>query len=384
MMNPKNKKILTLVGIVLAIFVIWYLFFGGAKQIKSSFGFSFGVVTSTADTIKYTIPQSDTAKYGQNMIQWGVKGASAPVAGTGTGNSPSGDSPIWFTNTDTFTTGGNPLVLLWTGTFQTSDGTSVADGVQFPSGVSLGNDQMTVLNWYMNQDSINAYMSDKQNDGYYKYQFSVIDDPVLIDNTGKYGTLINLGTYAPFGWNGPYIGLNIDSVNAGGLGTNQWSKTANGQNNTSAMASARTVGFLTAIQSYTQLYTYITGIQGTAGVYGYGLANIQDGNNNGYNASGATTSSGLSGPLPSGTTSTGGIKISKGAGDDSTFYLAVSPNATDEAGVIQNSAAIKAAHNTYSTIFQFDGPTKHAVWSMLLARQNQLLARLDPLIIGSL
>jgi len=386
MMTPKNKRFLTIVGIVLVIFVIWYFFFGGAKQVKSSFGFSFGAVTKTPAPLKYKIPvASDNSADGNGQIQWGPKVTGvSPYPGSGDLGTPI----VWYGTGSTYT---NPLVLLWSGTIPLTEGGTAIDGVQFPTGVTLGNDQMNVLNWYLNQDSINAYMSDKQNDGTYSYSFSSPTNADAVVNTKVYGTLDDLGLLSPYGWNGPYIGLNISDVNNGGIGDKTWPKVANGDaGSASTQGSRRTVGFLTAIQGYTQLYTYITGIQGSpsssgSAVLGYGLANIPVGNNNGYSSNGKVQDMVGAWPASSMSATAGaiGIALKDGAGDDSTFYPPVNPTRKAD-GSIDAVSDVSNDHMVQSKYFKFDGPTKHAVWSILLARQNQLLARLDPAIIGKL
>jgi len=230
----------------------------------------------------------------------------------------------------------------------------------------------------MNQDAINVYMSD-------------IDLDIDYDNTqgssadGDMDSLnpeIPTNASTPPMWSGPYIKQSIGKAlyniphnsskvvsdkqtsPGGGVGT---STVPNGDLQTyTSVQIARTNNFVTVIADYTNLYSYICGYSNLSdsNTIGYGLANIKVG----------TTSSKLTDSFyankkiggADNTTNNGYWFNKSGAFNDCAFY-------TDGANSEKKQSD-----------FVLDGNVKHAIWSVLLARQNQLIGRLEPKIVATL
>ena len=215
--------------------------------------------------------------------------------------------------------------ILWLFPNASSDGKDSSQIQRFDTlinTVNLNKDDLTVFNWFMNQDSINTYMSDIYTD-------------IDYNNNSESNPSPPNGFVAPLCWSGPYVTQSI-----GGL--------LYGINGNDHNIISKSSALITIIGNYTNLYSYICGQ--TGGSINYGLANIKVGTK--------------SDPV-SPTTPPFNWNGSSGAFNDSTFYK------KDTTGISQSD-------------FTLSGTVKHAVWSILLARQNQLVQRLDPAIIATL
>jgi len=333
-MNSKSKKQLIIIGIfiIVALFIYYYIFNNGSS---SRFGFGFGAVGDTAPTIKWKNKTDDLAQPPSGTIKTGEQGTIEAPATWDTGAFPTKQNYLKLT--DNFTS--SPSTILWLfptiGT-ESSSGTDTAGVVQvdtivWPAGIKLTSSELPAFNFYMDQDSINTYFSD-----------------IYIDK--------DYTTNIPPQWSGPYVTQSIgnllyginknepDSNTKGGsadAASNPNGSTTTGYSSEQIL---RTNNLVTVIGMYTSLYSYICGVMGVAGTKGYGLANIKVGT--------------VTKNQPTTTQS------------DAMFYTAaeLGPN---------------GGRNSQTT-YELSGTVKHAVWSMLLARQNQLIKRLEPKIVATL
>jgi hypothetical protein len=337
-MNSKSKKQLIIIGIfiIVALFIYYYIFNNGSS---SRFGFGFGAVGDSAPTIIWKNKTDDLAQppSPSGTIKTGEQGTIEAPATWDIGEYPTKQNYLKLTGNFT----SSPSTILWlfptTGT-ESSSGKDTAGVVQvdtivWPAGIKLTPSELTAFNFYMDQDSINTYFSD-----------------IYIDKEYKNPDI-------PPQWSGPYVTQSIgnllyginknepDSNTKGGSA--DAASNPNGSTTTSYSSEQilRTNNLVTVIGMYTSLYSYICGVMGVAGTKGYGLANIKVGT--------VTKNQ----PTP----------ITK---SDAMFYTAA------ELGANGGSNS--------QTTYELSGTVKHAVWSMLLARQNQLIKRLEPKIVATL
>jgi hypothetical protein len=277
-------------------------------------------------------------------------------------------------------TSGKKIVYSWPTLKVPVDNTvqpGLTDVIQWPPGVTISPSNLNVFNWFMNQDAIICYMSDIDLDiCYEKYYNMEIATPVYSSVTAwgsntNYNPKTKANVYAPIGWDGPYISCpyytalvgiappsgranrsELKSGNGGNAATTQNGVLATGQNYTVEQIQ-RTNNIVTIIGNYTKLYEYITGVPGTETELGYGLANIQVGIEN----------SALPNPLLTFTDS--------GSFNDGAFY-----------STYTGTSGAPTSENRSFTTFTLNGETKHAIWSVLLARQSQLIGRLNSTIIS--
>ena len=396
-MTKPGKK-LFIIGLLIILAVVVYFFI--IRQNGSPFGFGFGFGSQTS---KYAIPIifksgtiADNDCIGQIPGQPGklVTGSSSssttPVIWASTVNTAqqlaaipavSTPSTLQLINTSKFTsTSPNILWLFPTkmSTGKSTSGTQMFDTFIWPANISLTSDQMITFNWYMNQDSINTYMSDIDLDIDYDNVTGGTDDETLNPPKPTNSMLPpNWGKGSGSSDRQPFIKQTIgkalygishfttatDSQTAigGGAGT---STSPNGDQSTyTSNQISRTNNFVTVIADYTNLYSYICGYSNLSDSTqpGYGLANIKVGT-----TSTSITESYYSKTKIGSETTVGNWMGKPGAFNDSAFYKDGSNSENKQSD------------------FVLDGNVKHAIWSVLLARQNQLIGRLEPKIVATL
>lgn len=156
-----------------------------------------------------------------------------------------------------------PVVSLFTG-----------DTITWPPNLYFTDSEMVIFNWFMNQDPINTYMSDKAMDVCYTKYFNIstnsISDPA---NTTSLNP--SAAYSAPYGWNGPYITQPIASivlgtapvnskgtvttslVSGGGGGAPSTRNTGLTDVNYTNLNLIRTTNITTVLSQYSNLYSYI-------------------------------------------------------------------------------------------------------------------------------
>jgi len=390
----KSGKKLFVIGLLIIVAAIVYFFI--IKPNGSPFGF--GSVTSNyAIPVTFKTGVSQPNDYiGQIPGQLGKL-----ITGSATSSSPNVTPVAWASgatyaanapsvststvssliSTTKFTSSApNILWLFPTKTYSTgldSSGAQMFDTFILPTAFNaLSGTSLDTFNWYMNQDSINAYMSDIDLDiDYNNKQVTSSDTDADTLNPEKPG-----GSLTPTSWTGPYIKQTIGKAlygiphNAskaasdaqtgvgGGAGTGTIPNGSSGTYNSNQIS--RTNNFVTVIANYTNLYSYICGSasSGSSSTPGYGLANIKVG----------TTSTAISlsyyskNNIKIGTeTTVGNWQGKPGAFNDCAFY--------------DTGSSTSGQSN-----FVLDGNVKHAIWSVLLSRQNQLIGRLEPNIVKTL
>jgi hypothetical protein len=386
-MNQKSKKQLIFFGLLILIALFIYHLYN-----KGSFsGFGFGASGDYAQSITYTNPgssdgstlaQPPTNKItiatndiismsGTNTIDTG-KNAKINFMAAYTTNNTSASTILWL-----FPTGSSGSL---TGI---SGGTQYYDTLIWPTNITLNSTNLNAFNWYMNQDSINTYMSDLSID---------------IDYTKVSGAYANgnpnppADCIAPCNWSGPYVTQSIGNLLYGSSDGNDKSNTNTGGEGGSASANnagpynaqqiTRTNNLVTVIGNYTNLYQFICGTSG-ATEKNCGLANIKVGLTTSTYSSGVSATAGIyiaaPGTWKTGKNGTGAAVAVSGAFNDATFYpITGLTKATDKA------APSVSLGSSAQTVFTLNGDVKHAIWSVLLARQTQLIGRLEPTIVATL
>jgi hypothetical protein len=400
----KSGKKLFVIGLLIIVAAIVYFFI--IKPNGSPFGFG-SISSNYATPIDFKLPSSDNNCIGQPTGQTaklvtGASDASTTLVKWDTSlttdtqklavippvNTSAGSSKINMSTFTTFTP--NILWLFPTKSAATStsflsngiasNGDQMFDTFLWPSGISpnyLSSAQLTIFNWYMNQDSINTYMSDIDLDiDYNNLPTLSTDGDIDSLNPEKPG-----GAITPPEWTATYIkqtigralygiqhkvsaaaGTDKQTGAGGGAGTSTTPNGASGTYNSNQIA--RTNNFVTVIANYTNLYSYICGYSNLSDTSktGYGLANIKVGT-----TSTAITDSYYSkNNIKIGTENVGIWQGKSGAFNDCAFY--------------SNGSNTEKKQSDYV----LDGRVKHAIWSVLLARQNQLIGRLEPNIVKTL
>jgi hypothetical protein len=253
----------------------------------------------------------------------------------------------------------------------------------WPVNIALTQDQLTTFNWYMNQDAINVYMSDIDLDiDYGNAPSGTVDDqlnPPMPANA-KTPPMWGVGRGSS-SQNDPFIkqtigkalygiphnaskaNSDLQTVLGGGAGTSTPPNGAQGTYTSNQIG--RTNNFVTVIADYTNLYSYICGYSNLTDstTTGYGLANIKVG----------TTSTAIDQSYY--------YKNSKIIGTGGTLGKWMGqPGAFNDAAFYTDGANTEMKQSD----FILDGNVKHAIWSVLLARQNQLIGRLEPTIVATL
>jgi hypothetical protein len=148
------------------------------------------------------------------------------------------------------------------------------DTIIWPSNFYLNDQEAITFNWFMNQDAINTYMSDKAMDVCYAKYYNTSTKTILVPaNVNSLNP--QSPNSAPNGWNGPYVTQPIASITLGQApvnlkGTNFSSLVSGGGNGASVTKNAgvtdinyrntnllRTTNIITILNQYTTLYNYI-------------------------------------------------------------------------------------------------------------------------------
>jgi hypothetical protein len=349
-MNSERKLLYILIIGIVIFGIYWY-------WKKGSFsGFGFGALATSIEGTVASKPPSYVNGNFNNIM-------SAPT------------NP----NTSAFPNSEKAIICSWPTTKVPIIGAGIpqteTDTIKWPPGLSLSDDNLKAFNSYMNQDAIICYMSDKELDISYGNWWNVAQGKFMGANSYNNSTWYNpkVGVAAPIGWQGPYIYQPYASIvagiaaqsglptknnlkNGGGAGASvqQNGSKADGVNYTAEQIS-RTNNIVTCIGNYTSLYEYICGKPSTDTEDGYGLANITVGStNSNFDTLEKITFN------------------SSGSFNDGAFY-----SDYDGTGKMTNI-------NRKPTEFQLTGETKHAIWSVLLARQNQLIGRLNTTIVSEM
>jgi hypothetical protein len=230
------------------------------------------------------------------------------------------------------------------------------DTIQWPSNFFLTEDEAVTFNWFMNQDAINTYMSDKAMDVVYaRYRNPATKVIGVPSNT----TSLNPQSpdSAPNGWNGPYITQPIASIVLGQApvnlkgnvstslitgGGNGASKTPNSgvsATNYRYTNLLRTSNITTVLNQYTNLYNYIISCMNRIGM-------------------GAESSPNLTPKVTFNTT---------GSFNDGIFY-------SDYTGLV--SSPNSGINNIITTDYKLSIKLYKGIINVLQARQNQINNRL--------